>query len=178
MKITDDEMALANKWFEDRKKQLSYINTCKALFKEFKAGKLVELTPIWHSSVDKIDLKSQPHQLDEELLVEGFSFIPNVDMEDLLQSFQKAFTPFIRDKKIFNSKGFVDTQTCRIIEEWLSGKPLIPPLIIMNTLLDETYPADGKHRLKIAYYLGAKTLPIIVPNIHKERVLELITKSN
>lgn len=62
----------------------------------------------------------------------------------------------------------------RVWDHWLNNQKLIPPTIIifdqryMDLLVPggipsrELQPIDGKHRLNVAYYFGAETMPIIV----------------
>jgi len=164
----------AEEWFKDREERLALNLRCKALAKKFNSGALDHLTPLWHIKEEDIDFLKQKDQLDEELLIEGYTIIPAVNFDQLLISFHSNQGSFISDKKIANNKGFVDTQLCRIVEHWQNEEALIPPIIIFTKGLNQNWPADGKHRMKIAYYLGVKEIPIIVPNIYLEQISALI----
>jgi len=164
----------AGEWFKEREERTSLNLRCKALAKKFKSGALDGLKPLWHIKNEDIDFLKQKDQLDEELLVEGYTIIPAVNFDKLLHSFYANQGSFINDKKIINRNGFIDTQLCRIVEHWQNEEALIPPIIIFNKGLSQNWPADGKHRMKVAYYFGVKDIPIIIPNIYLEQVSALV----
>jgi hypothetical protein len=166
--------AQAENWFKQRAEMTALNLRCKDLAKEFRAGKLDKLTPLWHLEKTDIDFDKQLHQVDANLLDQGYTIFPVVNFDKLLDSFYANQGSFINDKKITKRHAFVDNQLCRIIEHWQNEEPLIPPFIIFNKDLGKNWPLDGKHRMKIAYYLGLKKIPIIVPNIHLAGVSSLI----
>lgn len=164
----------AEEWFKEREERTALNLRCIALAEKFRSGEFDTLDPIWHVKKEDIDFFKQKDQLDDELLVEGYSIIPAVNFDRLLSSFHSNQGSFISDRKITDKRGFVDNQLCRIVEHWKNKEALIPPIIIFTKGLNQNWPADGKHRMKIAYYLGAKELPVIVPNLQLQQVSALI----
>src|SRR5665213_1156333 len=152
----DEVRKFGEQWLKDREERIALNLRCNALAKIFRSGALDGLKPLWHFKKEDIDFLKQKDQLDEELLVEGYTIIPAVNFDKLLTSFYSNQGSFINDKKITNRSGFIDTQLCRIVEHWQNEEALIPPIIIFNKVLSQNWPADGKHRMKVAYYLDVK----------------------
>jgi hypothetical protein len=173
--MDEEELKIAaEKWFKDKEESIALNLRCIELAKLFKAGALGNLKPLWHFKHEDIDFLKQTHQLDEQYLVTGYTVLRVVNFDQLLNSFYGGQGSFISDGKIIDRNRFKDNQLCRIVEHWLNGEALIPPIILYNNGLSQNYPADGNHRMKMAYYLGVKEIPIIVPNLYLAQVSELV----
>ena len=124
---------LGEDWLTEKEEGIALNLRCKAQAKKFSSGALNGLKPIWHLKKENIDFLKQKDQLDEDLLVEGYTIIPAINFIRLLNSFYANQGSFINDKKIINRDGFIDTQLCRIVEYWQNEEALIPPIIIFLT---------------------------------------------
>lgn len=147
---------------------------CASLLSLFKAGEMEHLKPLWILNPELIDFSNQPDQLIDELLVDGYTLVERVDIESLVNSFERGNALFLRDKKLTNSHGFADRKICRVLEHWNNEERLIPPTILFNHSLGLNFAQDGKHRLKVAYYYGVAEILIIIPNVHLAQVMRNI----
>src|SRR5438132_10811150 len=81
---------------------------CRELKKEFDNGILNDLKPCWQLIKENIDFNLQKDQLTPDLLVDGFTLVPSVEIAQLFSTFQPAFVSFITNKAITNRSGFID----------------------------------------------------------------------
>jgi hypothetical protein len=149
-----------------------------------KKSLLPNINPLWHLKNDDIDFNNQKDQLRPDLIDEGFTIIQNVDIELLLDCMLDGYQDLVRDKILYNEEQN-ETNISGVIDKWLSNIKLIPPtILIWDTIVDQTgilkkdteklFVQDGKHRINVAYYYGAKTLPIVVINKQLARMKTIL----
>lgn len=168
--IPDDKA----EYLKEKEQMLLQNLRCEELAKQFKAGHLDLLKPIWHTDKPNIDLAKQPDQITNDIMSNGYTIMLNVNLSKLLQTFIPGKAKAILKRKIIASYGFENRKFCRILEHWQNSEPLIPPIIVFHNYYQLNYPQDGKHRLKIAHHLGVTDLPIIVPNLHYSAISALL----
>jgi hypothetical protein len=123
-----------------------------------------------------VNLSLQRDPPDPRLLADGFSILNDVRIDHLISLMLEGDIEYYREDKFIRRS--LDFETTRILSHWLNGEKLIPPTMMVYTkeilgLFEkgdiipstEIFPADGKHRLSLAHYLGVKTIPILVFNI-------------
>lgn len=150
-------------------RSINKMETHKKIFNLYQDGNLGAVLPLWE--LTDIDLKNQPHQLDESLLTEGYTILEGVDIELLFDHMLSGNPAMFREKVLYN-KDLIKETISEIIHLWQSDIPLIPPTIVIsdktlpNGLVDteKLFPADGKHRINVAYYFGITEIPIFVSN--------------
>ena len=170
---TPEELeALGRKLLAEREERIKLNERCSEIKGMFDNGEFTDIKPRWHTDKTDIDFTNQPHQLNPELLLEGYSIVL-VNMEVLLDSMQAGNPELYREREMFHDD-WSETNICKILDAWLNEQKLIPPIVIFNEDLNQTYLADGKHRFNVAYCLGEQKIPVIIPNIHLERILKLI----
>jgi len=170
---TPEELeALGKKLEAEREERIKLNLRCNEIRELFENDGLPELSAHWQTDKKDIDFSKQPHQLEPELMREGYS-IEFVGLEALLDSMQPGNPALYRENQMFHDD-WSDTNICRVIDAWLNEQKLIPPTVVLNEDLNQTFLADGKHRFNVAYCLGEQKIPVIIPNIHLERVLRLI----
>jgi len=148
---------------------------CKEIKKLHLNNGLGNVAPLWHLDKSDIDFGKQNEQLDTDLMAQGYTILNNINIEALINSLQAPWHDLYRKKYLFHTKHWDDWKICEIIYNWSNHNKLIPPSICFNELLtDKTFPADGKHRINVAYYFGATEIPIIIPNKHSLEVSKLI----
>ncbi len=151
-------------------------NICVSIKTAYTAGSLNSLTPLWHINKEDIDFDCQMEQLNNKIMAQGYSIIMEVKIDSLLNCMQRGSPEIFREQKLFH-KNFDDTKICRVVKNWQSGIKLIPPTIVLNNMLgNKIFAADGKHRINVAHVFGAKSLPIIIPNICFSEVTDLLAK--
>lgn len=161
---------------EDKIRQVARIR-CDKIKKELINDilKLETIRPLWHTDKSLIDFNNQKTQVNLNIFKDGYTIIESVEIELLLNSFQEYYPdpkPF-RDNVLF-SEAFTDWKICGVIDNWINQIKLIPPIILWNELLDKTFAADGKHRLKVTCIIGEEHIPIIIPNSQLSEVKRLI----
>lgn len=141
----------------------------------FKKGKIPQLTALWHTEQMNIDFEKQGGLAGKNHFSEGYKII-EVNIHDLINSFLPHEIPVYMRKELFK-KEQCEHQTSGVIYKWLQGIPLIPPTILDIHNNGCLYPIDGKHRLNVAYFFGAETIPIIVANTQLEKVKQILNLS-
>ena len=147
---------------------------------QFKKGMITKVTPLWHTEKSGINFKLQGDEIDPELLSEGYEIL-EVDIETLFKCFDSGLPEMYLRKELYNKKQ-TEEKISGVIHKWQQGVPLIPPtilcrdssLIFWNEDSDVLMPQDGKHRLNVAYFFGATTIPIIVVNKQFEKVRRIL----
>jgi hypothetical protein len=160
---------------EQRLLNLESAEIHERVFEAYKSNTLLIPEVRWHIDSTKIDLSLQRDSFRKELLVDGISVIPEVDIGVLFNKMTKDDALMFRKKKLYNPS-FNSKSISIVINHWLQGIKLIPPTIMIfnqeyaDTLnIDiivskELRPIDGKHRINAAYFFGIKTIPILVRN--------------
>ncbi len=172
--MTPEEFELAKqRLIKQKADRIDFNRMCDSIKKSYESGEILTLNAHWHLSVNDIDFSCQREQINDDLLSEGYTLIPDVEVESLLDSMQDGNPELYRRKSLFG-KYWSDYKICDVINHWQSDTRLIPPTIIFNRLLNKIYVAEGKHRLNVAYFFGCKVLPIIVPNVYLPQVRKLI----
>jgi hypothetical protein len=72
--------------------------------KKFNSSKLPDITPIWHTNNEDIDLSKQTESLRDDLLEDGFTIIENVDIELLFDKMSSGNPAMFREKILYNLK--------------------------------------------------------------------------
>lgn len=172
-------------FFSKQLKQRKENITHEILIAAYREGNLPIPQIHWHLSETEIDLSLQRDALHPRLLVEGFTIIPNVDIETLFNQMTEADAAMFRRRELYNSS-FNARTISSVLHSWLKDQKLIPPTIIVydkefaDTLKikiitsNELRPIDGKHRINVSYFFGAKSIPILVRN----KQLQLIEKKS
>ncbi|PWJ97109.1 hypothetical protein BC749_108260 [Flavobacterium araucananum] len=104
--------------------------------------------PIWHKRLEDIDVKHQPDQLDEKYVDNGFHIYKS-SWDDLKTVLNPHFAKICAGTDLYSKYQDKD-KLDKIVTNWNSGVALIPPMLMHlsdNTLI----PADGKHRMKVAF---------------------------
>ncbi len=186
MEISKEDIAafeLRQKRNREKNERHRYV---KALYDN---NKLSELSIAWHLDPLNIDLSLQKDHLDERLLDQGFSIIPEVEIETLFDNMIEGNPQMFREKKLFNPD-MIDTNISSVIDFWLKGEKLIPPTItvldqtlatslnISFTTSDKLFPTDGKHRINVAYYFEATKIPILVVNKQLVKIKQILNLNN
>ena len=149
------------------------------LIKAYKSNDLPIPKIEWHLKNTEVDLSLQTTSLRPELFADGFTIIPDIQIETLFDRMTKADAAMFRKRKLYNTS-FTDMTISSVLDFWLKGGKLIPPTIMIYTKeyaktlklnifeSTELMPVDGKHRINVAYYFGVKSIPILVinPQIH------------
>ncbi|MBY0533840.1 MAG: hypothetical protein K2P31_02610 [Rickettsiaceae bacterium] len=107
----------------------------------------MSVTPIWHQRTADINLEMQPDQLIDKYSKGGFHIYKS-SWDDLKKAMDPNYAKLYSSPKLY-TRNQEKEKLDRVIDNWNSGVPLIPPMLIdigNNTLV----PADGKHRLKVA----------------------------
>lgn len=169
---------------------IEIIEVYNKLLSEYKKGNLKNPEPKWHLEESDIDFSLQLNQFRDELLEDGFTIIPNVDIETLLKKMTSQDYKMFRTKKLFGST-FSDLGLSEIIYLWQNGEKLIPPTIVIldNTFMlkvQNPFPKttiefmalDGKHRLKVSCYFNVEKIPIIAFNWQAEKIKKMLEESS
>lgn len=152
----------------------------KIVRNQFKKGIITQVTPLWHIEQNNINFDLQGDKISPDLLSNGYTIL-NVKLENLIKSFDSGLPEMYLRKQLYNKKQS-DEKISGVILKWLQGTPLIPPTILCrdsslsfwNEDSDVLMPQDGKHRINVAYFFGAKTIPIIVMNKQLEKVKQIL----
>lgn len=159
---------------EDEKRRVAN-NKCEEIKNNIANSslKLDSTTPLWHTERASIDFDKQKDTLN--IYDNGFVVIDSVEIELLFEHFQEFYPDVetFRDNILF-SDGFTDSKICNVIANWVKGNRLIPPTFSWNEKSDKICAIDGKHRLKVAYTIGTKLIPIIVPNSDAKEIKRLL----
>lgn len=153
----------------------------------FKSNSLPIPNVAWHTIESEIDLSLQRDKLVPELLTDGFTIIPEVDFELLLNKMTVQDAAMLRKRDLYSPK-FHDRTISTILNHWINNEKLIPPTILIydeifvNALnngrhiitSEELRPIDGKHRLHVSYYFGVKTIPILVINKQLSSIKDIL----
>lgn len=118
--------------------------------------------PIWHKRLADINLKDQPDKLDDKYIDNGFHIYKS-SWDDLKKVLNPLFAKICSGTTLYSKYQDKDKLT-RIINNWNSDVPLIPPMLINlpdNTLI----PADGKHRMKAAFIADSIEIYFILFNV-------------
>ena len=147
------------------------------IVKLFKSSKLTDLKPLWHTDINEIDLDQQRDNLCKDLLDEGFTILQNINIELLFDKMQSGNPEMFRERELYNGD-LLDWKISDVIDNWMNNIKLIPPtiLVIDNSISDtfKIFPTDGKHRINVAYYFGATTIPIFVVNKELEKIKRIL----
>lgn len=150
------------KFFENKKAaEIEFAAERKAierLKRNLKAGKVNPPIPIWNDRKEDINLELQPHKLNDDIILDGYEILW-VNFEELLDKLIQGNPKEFRKKKLFN-RYFSASRMYRVWDNWVNGVKLIPPSIV--SVNGKLFPADGKHRLNVAYYLGVREIPVFV----------------
>jgi hypothetical protein len=147
----------------------------------FKSSKLTDLKPLWHTDINDIDLSKQRENLRDDLLDEGFTILQNINIELLFDKMQSGNPEMFREKELYNDD-LNDWKISDVIDNWLNKVKLIPPtILVIDKVIDKSindtckiFPTDGKHRINVAYYFGATTIPIFVVNKQLEKIKTIL----
>jgi hypothetical protein len=147
----------------------------------FNSSKLTALNPLWHTDLNDIDLSKQRENLRDDLLEDGFTILQNIDIELLFDKMPSGNPELFREKNLYNDD-LNDWKISDVIDNWLNNIKLIPPTIlvidkIIDSFIEDTcqiFPTDGKHRINVAYYYGATTIPIFVVNKQLEKIKTIL----
>ena len=147
----------------------------------FKSSKLTDLEPLWHTDINEIDLSKQRENLRSDLLDEGFTILQNINIELLFDKMQSGNPEMFREKELYNDD-LNDWKISDVIDNWLNNVKLIPPtILVIDKVIDKTindtcklFPTDGKHRINVAYYFGASTIPIFVVNKQLDKIKTIL----
>ncbi|MBX2896369.1 MAG: hypothetical protein KF763_13050 [Cyclobacteriaceae bacterium] len=151
------------------------INTrLEEIFKEYESGQLDKIVPLWHTDIVDIDLRCQRHNLPAAKLRHGIEIIQNVDIELLFDNMFSSEAEYYREKKLFRDDS--DWSISRVMDHWIKGEKLIPPTITFESHVTSRnlYPADGKHRINVAYFYGACQIPILILKSQRQQILDLL----
>jgi hypothetical protein len=185
MEISDEE--IEKMWLEkstyDEANRLRYKRR-KEIYELYQNSELNSLSPLWNTENKDIDFNKQKDKLREDLLEDGFTIIENVDIELLLDCMFDGYPDLVREKILYNEEQN-ETNISDVIDKWLSNTKLIPPtILVLDTIVDQSgilkedtnklFVHDGKHRINVAYYFGAKTLPILVINKQLTRIKTIL----
>lgn len=151
------------------------------IVKLFKSSKLTDLKPLWHTDISEIDLSKQRENLQNDLLDEGFTILQNIDIELLFDKMQPGNPEMFREKELYNDD-LNDWKISDVIDNWINNVKLIPPtILVIDKVIDKSindtckiFPTDGKHRINVAYYFGATTIPIFVVNKQLEKIKTIL----
>jgi len=182
MDTSDDELKkiMAKKIKDDR--YVKNLDKRRQIIKDLvNTSQLNNITPIWHTTARRIDFNKQKHQLPDKYLEDGFTILKNVDIEILINSTTPGNIEMYGERLLYHPD-LQDWKIDDILHYWYNNTKLIPPTI---TLLDETleyydvdrnelYISDGTHRINVANFYGAKTIPIIVSNKQLERIKDFL----
>lgn len=130
--------------------------------------------PVWHLSLEHIDFTHQVDILDNDYLTEGYTLIQAYGISKLFNKLGEQGKFLQENDDIFFEGEFAENSFCRIINRWKNNEPTIPATIIIPNNTDYLFAIDGKHRLKLANYFGAETVPIILPNKQKVEILNML----
>lgn len=139
----------------------------------FNSSKLTTLQPLWHTDIESIDLNKQRENLTDDLLEDGFTILQNIDIEVLFDKMYSGNPEMFREKKLYN-KELDDLKISGVIDNWLNNVKLIPPTILVIDNTYKVFPTDGKHRINVAYYYGATTIPIFVINKQLDKIKQIL----
>ena len=181
-----DEQEQIKKLLAQQAKNLEDNRNHARIYAEHKSGKLIFPEIRWHLDAATVDLSLQNQRFVEELFIGGISIIPSVDIELLLDDMRPDDGAWYRQKILYRYPN--ERQISRIIHEWSTGINLIPPTIMIfdeehcETTKDKLtiitkylQPVDGKHRLRTAYCLGAKEIPILVRTVQLEKIKRILS---
>lgn len=185
MEISDEE--IEKMWLEkstyDKANRLRY-KRHEEIYELYQNSQLNNISPLWHVNEKDIDFNNQNNILRPDLLEDGFKNIENVDIESLLNCMLDGYQDLVREKILYNEEQD-ETNISGVIDKWMNNIKLIPPtILIWDTIVNRTgileedkeklFVQDGKHRINVAYYFGAKTLPILVINKQLERIKTIL----
>nr|WP_121272659.1 hypothetical protein [Pedobacter schmidteae] len=169
----DEAKRLAEKRFNPSEEDKVFQLFCNTIKTDIESGLFPDLKPYWHISKDNIDFQLQePVPLTEdkyEIQGKGYELIPEIDINLLLNSMRPAYSEVVTDLSEFNNEGNLGYQHCKIMKHWIEKEPLIPPTII-DIPGHGNFIGDGKHRLNCAFFLGAVSVPILIPEIYLDKV--------
>jgi hypothetical protein len=182
MELSEEEIEkfFANKMEVD-KKMKERDKRHQEIMQLFKESQLPNITPIWHTSIEDIDLTMQRENLVDELLEDGFTIIENVDIELLFDKMSPGNPEMFREKILYN-EDLLDWKISDVLDNWIKETKLIPPTILVidkaidNSDIDTNliFATDGKHRLNVAYYCGVTRIPIFVINKQLEKIKTIL----
>lgn len=155
-------------------------------YEEIHKTKGLNIKPFWHRDEKSIDLTNladnvTPLKLNDLTIIE-------IEMEKLLNVLDTDEADRIKKKNIFTY--YYEDKIVEILDLWTKNIKLIPPIaIIYDEIYFKTFPndfpvinnniiriRDGNHRLSTAYFLGSKTIPLLVLKIQNTTVLNLLSK--
>ena len=140
------------------------------------SGKLQAVIPLWHTSVRDICLTDQPDNLPAVRSYKGIEIVNDVNFELLLNNMFPERAADYRERELFH-RLLDEMKIARIIDHWSKGEKLIPPTITFEKREDRNlFPAEGKHRLNVAYYYRVSQIPIVILTSERERILPLLNK--
>ncbi|EOW9210584.1 TPA: hypothetical protein PX804_003327 [Vibrio cholerae] len=158
---------------EEHQRRVEERKFCNKIMDLHDKDALNPVKPCWHLDKRYIDFDNQGFHLSDELCEKGYTLIPAVDVETLLDAMQSGNPELYRSKSLFH-EDWSDQKICNVVKHWQNSEKLIPPTIIYNYFLERLYVADGKHRFNVAYYFGAECMPIIVPNVQLEKIKAML----
>lgn len=86
------------------------------IVKLFNSSQLTGITPIWHTSIEDIDLKQQRENLCDDLLEEGITIIEDVDIELLFNKMSSGNPDMFREKVLYN-KDLIDWKISEALDK-------------------------------------------------------------
>jgi len=121
--------------------------------KKYKDGQL-DIRPLWACgpNADKRRYKDLEHiDMDEyeTLDVNASALIKNADFLE------------VNPQVLFTGIGQNDSRVLRILSRWEEGYFIDPPEIGIRRDEFTLFFADGRHRTKVAYLLGEKSIPVM-----------------
>jgi hypothetical protein len=136
-------------------------------------GNLTSLSCQWHVNLSDINFFDLNNSEIFELLRDGLEIIDVVSIQKLIEAMPEEWLDLFEDRQLFHDD-LGASNIANVIQHWRDGQKLIPPIITLMDNNEEVYPADGKHRVNVAYFFNADTIPIIVPKSQKDRIIELL----
>jgi hypothetical protein len=141
-------------------------------------GTLESVVPLWHININELNFDDQPENLPAARMCKGIEIIQDVNFELLLDNMFPERAADYRKKELFHEL-LDDRKIARVINHWLNGEKLIPPTITFEERMEQEknlFPAEGKHRLNVAYHYGASHIPIVILTSEKGKILPLLNK--
>lgn len=152
----DDEVRQFN---EDRRGELERRAAVAAVVKRLKAH-TPRVSPTWDMSSRAPD----HNDVDENLLAHGLALY-TAPLDDIWAG---LYDPSVYEADTLWADIHDDNKIGGVILAWEQGRPLSPPMFVRYDHLPEAYVADGKHRLTVARYMEAQTVPFLVPATQKD----------
>lgn len=138
-------------------------------------GEDLKISIAWKTDKNEINLNDQPENFDE--VIDGnYSIIEDVDIEKLLNISYAANSALFRERVLLNND-LDEDKILQVLVHWSNGESLIPPHFrIINE--NELMQSDGKHRINVAYFYRAKSIPIIVANSEFDEITKRLEQQS